>query len=314
VLYQDRLADERGALDRGLSYAIGTITSDDGEPFGVVLVAFRHERLNRAVAGKLGKGLAITLFFVALILVQNLASRRAKLRLYDLEAALSAARTAVRAALPETPALGWGRLGVAFAQADRVGGTVYDLRLGDDGTLDLLVAVPDGTGVDAAFASVVLRDLYRRVEAGEPAARAAALLAAYDQSPLGRPVELLLLRVGADGAVRGVAAGLAPPSLLADGAARPLDLGPPLPVSARRLAQPLRQFAAPLDGQTLLVFDDGMPPSAPRRFPPAEALARALALLDTHDPQRIAEDLVAAAVKRYRNKHTDDFLSVVLMQ
>ena len=184
-------------------------------PTGVVLVAFRHDRMNRAVLGKLGKGLGITLFFVCLILVQNVLSRRAKLRLLDLEAALSAARAAIRSSTPETPAYGAGELGVAFAQADRLGGTVYDLAARDDGSIDLMLAVPAGTGVDAAFASVVLRDLYRRQgRAAEPAARVAALLADYDASPLSREVEILCARLGADGSVRGVIAGLRAPVVI----------------------------------------------------------------------------------------------------
>ena len=187
VLYQDRLYDDARQLDRGLSYALGVIATERGDATGVALVAFRHDRMNRAVVGKLLKGLGITLFFVGLILVQNVLSRRAKLRLLDLEAALSAARAAIRASTPETPAYGGGQLGVAFAQADRLGGTVYDLHARDDGSVELLLAVPAGAGVDAAFASIVLRDLYRRQgRAADPAARVAALLADYDASPLSR--------------------------------------------------------------------------------------------------------------------------------
>src|SRR5262249_6368955 len=52
VLYQDRLADRDGERDRDPSYAVGAITAEGGDVYGVVLVAFRHQRLNRAVAGK----------------------------------------------------------------------------------------------------------------------------------------------------------------------------------------------------------------------------------------------------------------------
>jgi hypothetical protein len=298
VLYQDRLADARGERDRETSYAVGAITAEDGDVYGVVLVAFRHDRLNRAVAGKLWKGLAITVFFVALILVQNFVSRKAKLRLLDLEAALAAARAAIRSALPSVPAPAWARVRVAFAQAERVGGTIYDLRE-EGGALELLVAVPEGAGVDAAFASVVLRDLYRRTEPGEPAARARALLAAYEASPLGRPVELLLLRVAPDG-VRGVAAGLAPPAI----AGKPIELGDPVAFDSKRLVAPLRQFAAPLSG-TLAIFEDGLPPGAPRRHSPPEALAQ---LARGVEPERV----VAQAVKRWRGKHTDDFFALTV--
>jgi hypothetical protein len=86
VLYQDRLAEVSGARDVDTSYSVGAVTAPDGEVYGVVLVAFRHDKLNRAVNGKLLKGLGMVVFFVGLILVQNLSSRKSKLRLIELEA------------------------------------------------------------------------------------------------------------------------------------------------------------------------------------------------------------------------------------
>ena len=43
VLYQDRLYDDDRQLDRGLSYALGIIATERGDPTGVALVAFRHD-------------------------------------------------------------------------------------------------------------------------------------------------------------------------------------------------------------------------------------------------------------------------------
>jgi hypothetical protein len=314
VLYQDRLYDDARQLDRSLSYALGVITTERGDATGVALIALRHDRMNRAVVGKLLKGLGITVFFIALILVQNMLSRRAKLRLMDLEAALSAARKAIRASAPEPPAYEGGELAVGFAQADRLGGTVYDLSARGDGSLELLVAVPEGSGVDAAFASIVLRDLYRRQgRADDPAARVAALLSHYESSPLARSVEILVAQLGADGRVRGVVAGLRPPVLIdAAGAVHAVPLGDALPVDVRRLAAPLRPFECSLREGTFALFDDGMAPSATRRLAPDAALHRLAELLrKSADAQTAAEDLVAEAVKRYRKKHTDDFFVFV---
>jgi len=315
VLYQDRLYDDTRQLDRGLSYALGIIATERGDATGVALVAFRHDRMNRAVLGKLLKGLAITLFFVCLILVQNMLSRRAKLRLLGLEAALSAARAAIRSSTPETPLYGAGELGVAFAQADRLGGTVYDLHARDDGSIDLMLAVPSGTGVDAAFASIVLRDLYRRQgRALEPAERITALLADYAASPLSRDVEILCAHLDRDGLVRGVLAGLRAPVLIdAAGAVHDVALGDPLAAPARRLAAPLRPFECSLADGTLALFDDGMAPDAERRLDRTDALVRvAERLARRHeDPQTAAEDIVAEAVKRYRKRHSDDFFAFI---
>src|SRR5258707_1009454 len=73
-------------------------------------------------------------------------------------------------------------LGIAFLQADSIEGAVYELRPLPGGALELLLAVPQGGGLDAAFASVVLGELYRRASddamGQPPAERLAALLAA----------------------------------------------------------------------------------------------------------------------------------------
>jgi len=92
VLYQDRLADADGTRDADTSYSVGAVTAPDGEVYGVVLVAFRHDKLNHAANGKLLKGLGMVVFFVGLILVQNLSSRKSKLRLMELEAATRSAK------------------------------------------------------------------------------------------------------------------------------------------------------------------------------------------------------------------------------
>jgi hypothetical protein len=276
VLYQDRLARPDGSRDKDTSYSVGSITAPDGEVYGVVLVAFRHDKLNRAVLGKLGKGLGIVLFFIGLILVQNVASRKSKLRLLNLEAAQKAAREAVRATVPAAPAVPWGKVGVALVQTDRVGGTIYDLRSFEDGTLELLHAVPEGEGVEAAFAAIELHDLHHHLEgAAAPADRARALLAAYDREPLGRPMHVLILRIAPDGAVDGVAS-LPPPSLLSDGQVRQIVAGEPLDVQSPRLRAPLRPFSAQLT--TLFIG------------PVADQLQRGLS------PQAAAD--AAAAVKK----------------
>ncbi len=297
VLYQDRLSEVGGARDRDTSYSVGAITATDGEVYGVVLVAFRLDKLNRAVLGKLGKGLGIVLFFVGLILVQNVASRKAKLRLMHLEAAQKASREAVRATLPSLPGIAWGQAGVALRQAERVGGTIYDLRVDDHGALELLVAVPEGDGVEAAFASVALLDCYRGLPGASSAAeRAAALLAAYDQSPLGRPIELMILKVEAGGAVEGVCAGLSPPAVIADGGAdgevRQIVAGEPLPLQARRLRAPLRPFHCAI-GSLILA--------------PSPATVATL-LTEGAAPQKAAERALAAKKKKDGD---DDFVFVL---
>jgi hypothetical protein len=317
VLYQDRLADASGRLDRDLTYALGAVTNDAGESYGVVVVAFQNDGLNAKIRGKLLKGLAITIFFVALILVQNVVGRRSKLRLAALEEALRAAREAIRAALPEElPAPAGRAAAFAFEQSDRLGGTIFDARA-IGGETELFVAVPEGHGVDAAFASAALLEIARRVAADEePAARAASILSAYARSRLARPMALLILRIDGAGRTRGVLSRMAPPCRAADGRARPveLDAGPiPFPEEAARLLRaPLLAFADDERGP-LLLWDDGEPPpapGAPQRFDGAAALAAALA--QAASPSAAVEGVMKRAKRRAGSKRLDDLLAIVL--
>ena len=313
ILYQDRLADPNGSLDRRITWAIGAVVAEDDEPFGVVLIALDQQSVNAASRSKLYQGLAMTIFFVGLIVLQNISARRSKLRRLELEVALSSARTAIRGALPKVPALAWCDLGIGFAQDERVGGTLYDLRAGES-SIELLLAVPEGAGVDAAFASVVLRDVYRReTHEGAPLDEQLwAMLRGYRVSPLARAVDVMLLCIE-PGRVRGVVAGLLPPSEIKDGALVPLPLGDPLtpPQEVQSLVSAARRFDVSLPGGTLVLFDDGKPLDVHRTMPLAEIDAL-LAQGGSATAQELADKAVAHAVKRTRGRHGDDFFALVV--
>ena len=314
ALYQDRLADLDGKLDRSLSWALGAVAGADGEPEGVVLVAFSNAGLNRATVSRLVKGAAVTLFFVVLIIVQNVMARRAKLRLYAIEAALSAARRAIREALP-TPPAGARTLTLALAQAENLGGTVYDLRA-LDGELELVIAVPEGSGVDAAFASVSLRDQYRSVigereDAPEPEVLAQLILRAYETAPLGRKVALAILRVRDDGQARGVVAGLHAPARVDASGVHFADCAEPLGFTSSRLSAPLRTFTLDGTGAKLVFFDDGAPEASDRRIGARQAITHFAQSVAHHDDRTAADNTVAWAKKQARGTADDVLLAVV---
>ena len=100
VVYQDRLRDENHEKDDTISYAVGTVLGEDGNDLGAVIVAFDMARTNDAVRMKYLKFAGICSFFIALILVQNIVSRRNRLRLLDLEATYATAKRALRDAMP----------------------------------------------------------------------------------------------------------------------------------------------------------------------------------------------------------------------
>jgi hypothetical protein len=84
VLYQEALRNAEHERERQVTWAIGAVPRGEGIA-GAVLVGFSMDRTNDAIRSKYLKGLGMVLFFVALILVQNLSSRQNKLRLLELE-------------------------------------------------------------------------------------------------------------------------------------------------------------------------------------------------------------------------------------
>jgi len=311
VLYQDRLSGRTpGSLDRSLTWALGAVTAEGGESYGVVLVAFSAARLNSNIDKKLWKGLGMVVFFVGLILVQNVLGRRSKKRMQALEAALAAARHATTAALPSPPdTVGEQRLDIGFQQAERLGGTVWDVHQTAD-YLELFVAVPEGSGVDAAFASLALGSDYRRL-ATTPATlpeRLATVLGAYAQSPLSRKTAILLVRLGSDGSASGLVAGMAPPARLTDGMETPTVVGaalPPMPL----LDGPLLPFDLPPSASPLFIFDDGLPADSPRQLRRSDVARRAHKALGSAHP---ADDVVTWGKKKLGAAMTDDLFLLLL--
>src|SRR5207249_2645474 len=120
ILYQDRLYDEHTETrerDATVTYAVARVDEPSRASAGAVLVAFRMDPTNTAIRGKYFKGFGIVIFFVGLILAQNFASRREKLRLLEIESRHAAAKEAVRAAAPEPQERGELRVAGAIAQA-----------------------------------------------------------------------------------------------------------------------------------------------------------------------------------------------------
>lgn len=208
ILYQDRLRDAARRRDDTTTWAITPI-EHEGEPVGAILVAFDMSRTNRAVRGKYVKGLAIVLFFVALIVFQNVVGRRDKLRLLEFEQRYAAAKAALQDALPaHRIELGGLAICGALEQARGcVDGLVWDVAHGA-GASYILVVDPDGDGIDAAAIGLhVLGSFRRRRAAGVPVdllPEVTALGAATREIPLTRPIGILLLRVTPEGRIEGV--------------------------------------------------------------------------------------------------------------
>lgn len=272
LIYQDRLRDELEHHDKNVTWALGTIVDERDETWGVVLVAFSMARTNAAIDKKLLKGLGMVLFFVGLIIVQNVLSRRDKLRLLDLETRYANAKAALREALPEPHRAGAGlRIGLSLDQAHGpVDGMVYDVIEGPTAT-DLLVIDPDGDGIDAASTALhILKAFRERRSLGAPAplwSEAQALGAAALVIPLTRPIGLLLARIDhATGAIEALANPLATLRLVGAGGIQPLSARASPGEAPLGVVGPLESLTGLLaPGSTLVAVCAGMETSETRR-------------------------------------------------
>jgi hypothetical protein len=149
-------------------------------------------------------------FFVALILLQNISGRRDKLRLLDVGRRYAVAKQALHDAMqkePVTLVTETGQLSVhgLIEQArESVDGMVWDAAE-RSGVIDLLIADPDGDGIDAAAIGLhILRTFRSRQQSGVPVKLdedVRALGAATRDIPLTRPIGILRLRILASGEV-----------------------------------------------------------------------------------------------------------------
>lgn len=262
--YQDRLRDEQRRHDGDLSYAVGTVIDEQGANVGAVLLAFDLSRVNAAITLKLAKGGGMVVFFVALILVQNMFARRDKLRLLQLDERNAAAKRALLDALPaDLEGEGLAVRGALEQAEGKADGLLWDRAELED-TVELLAIEPDGDGVDAAATALLVLRAYRarRAEGASSSLEeeARALGAATLSVPLARPVGLLLLRVArATGECEALHGSLAAFRVLEEGAARVAESLEGEVPAPQGVVGPLRRTRVTLaNGATLLAVVAGL--------------------------------------------------------
>jgi hypothetical protein len=226
LIFQDRLRDDNHQRDDKTSWMVGTIT-DAGKNVGAVLVAFDMDRTNKSIRVKYYKGYGMVVFFVALILVQNVIGRRDKLRLLDLESRYASAKAAIREALPSSPFQKESlTIDTALEQCTGpVDGMIFDTCATKTG-VRLLVVDPDGDGIDAAAIALHMLKSFRarRKEGIESGLldELTALGGVTDDIPLTRPINALILDVAEDGSFDAIHGDLASLHVL-DGSATSIE-------------------------------------------------------------------------------------------
>lgn len=227
VLYQDRLRTPSKERDEAVTYALGALRDPkDNKPIGALVIAFSMDRTNAEIRAKYLKGLGMVVFFVGLILVQNVVSRRDKLRLLDLEARYGKAKEALRNAFGTPVAKGPLQFAAAVDQAaGAVDGMAWDGAETEDG-VEIALIDPDGDGIDAAAVGLhALRTIReRRAErTGSLLEELTAIGAAVLAIPLTRPVGVLLARIGRDGRIEAIASPIGDLRVLAGDELRALE-------------------------------------------------------------------------------------------
>lgn len=264
IAYQDRLYDERKDFDGSTTYALGRIDVAHGAEtrvLGVVIVALDMAPTNSQISDKYLKGLGIVVFFVGLILVQNVLSRREKLRLLALEERHQEARAALAATFPaRSDANGLEVAGAVAQSKAAVDGLLWD-AVEREGVWTILLVDPQGDGVDVAALSLLVRTTFRKRReedaAWDPVAEMTALGEAVANMPLSRPVGLVLLRVSG-GRVDGIASPVGGARVLAGGKAVVLDETSET-AEPTGVVGPLRRLSADLPaGATLVLVSDGL--------------------------------------------------------
>lgn len=261
VMYQQAVRTAEHERDATVTWAFGTITGSVSE-LGAVLVAFDMDPTNDSILKKYLKGLGMVLFFVGLILFQNVSSRQDKLRLLDLERRYAEAKRAIRATLPGVVQAGdLSALGVLNQTQGMVDGQLFVLSA-HVGSIDVLVLDPDGAGIEAAtIALQVRREFLERRKNGPMTdlwSELGSLGEAGAHIPLSRPLGVMLVHIEARGAVSALSGPLGGLAVTGSTSSRLLQ---PMPEAAipRGVVGPIQRFQAQLaPNETLVIGSAGI--------------------------------------------------------
>ncbi len=261
VLYQQAVRTEQHERDPTVTWAFGPVAGAAGD-VGAVLVAFDMDTTNDAIHKKYLKGLGMVLFFVGLILFQNVTSRQDKLRLLDLERRYAEAKLAIREALPGVIQVGdLSAFGVLNQSQGMVDGQLFELSAHSE-CVDLLVLDPDGVGIEAATIALQVRRVFRERRSKGPVTDLLEELTSLGQAgaqiPLSRRLGIMLVHVEVGGAVSALTGPLGGLAVIADGSSRPL-LPMVEPAVLAGLVGPLQRFEAQLGpGESLVIGSAGI--------------------------------------------------------
>jgi len=278
------------------------------ETFGALTFVKRKGRggfdeHDRGLVGRLGTALALAM--------ANERLRASQARVAD----------ALRSAILSMPdALPGVRIGHVYRSADRlarIGGDFYDAFTVADGVHAMLMGDVSGKGVDAAVSSFVTRTAFHALALRESSP--AAVMAAVND------VLARLLPEGAfatavfglvdttAGVFTACSAGHPDPLVCADGRCIEHDAIRSMPLGMFPDAQ-YEEFSVPLGrGHVLVMFSDGVIEARRGLEPFGEARVReTLDNLETHDPQGVAEGLLAAVVEFADGTRADDIAIVAL--
>jgi hypothetical protein len=267
VLFEDRLyrMEDKESHDASVTWALGRLEAADGTSAGALVVGFDMRRVNSEIRSRYLKAAGVVLFFIALIVFRTVGARREKLRLIELEERYSAARLSLSAALPHSKTRGAITVAGALDQSTRaVDGVVFDVARVEDG-LEVLLADPPGTGLDAAAVSLHVRAMYehRRDEdrsvSLEEEVQGLADAARKIPGARERKLAMGVVRISESGDVRGLACGAGFFCIVNEvaGRVRPIDEDLCLR-TFEGVAGPFRQVAATLrSGETLVIASGG---------------------------------------------------------
>jgi hypothetical protein len=269
VMYQQAVRTEEHERDPTVSWAFGTVAGSAGD-VGAVLVAFDMDATNDAIYKKYLKGLGMVLFFVGLILFQNVTSRQDKLRLLDLERRYAEAKLAIREALPGIVQVGdLSAFGVLNQAQGMVDGQIFVLWSHPE-CVDLLVLDPDGAGIEAATIALQVRRVFLKRRSHGPVTDLMGELISLGDAgshiPLSRPLGVMLVHVQVGGAVSALAGPLGGLAVLSGSSSRPLRsmIEPDMPGG---LVGPIQRFETQLGpGESLVVGSAGIDNDAQSRL------------------------------------------------
>ena len=325
VHYQDSL---KGDVD-DFSFGIVAITDKRKRTWGSVIVGFNLDAVNDEINGSLYKNLAMTLFFVMLVAVNQYLTRREKLAAKAMADDIAQAKAFFAEIIPkELPQINGVSIAANHYQSPNLGGGFYSVVKHTEGhkeCANLVLANAATTGLASSYAASMFEALTLRRLHEEPHLTPKEFVKGVRQdfqlAKIGGSIDMVVIRcergkAEEDLAIDYVAAGMEPPIVVHEKKdlleAKMLMRRGGFGISCQGELSVEVGHLKLTKGDRLIVFNDGLSGESELRRFEGEQLRKAILDVGEETAAEAVTAITEVACESYEEAPPDDLITLVM--